>query len=45
MTEENNVVVAEDTVRLRKKEGKTLMVQSCDIFELENGNDCRHSGP
>lgn len=37
MTEENNVVVAEGTVRVHKKEDKILTVQFCDIFELENG--------
>ncbi|MGI0079797.1 MAG: nuclear transport factor 2 family protein [Nitrososphaerales archaeon] len=37
MTEENNVVVAEGTVHVHKKDGKNLTVQFCDIFELENG--------
>lgn len=37
MTEENNVVVAEGTVRVHKKEGTIVTVQFCDIFELENG--------
>ncbi|MCI4342124.1 MAG: nuclear transport factor 2 family protein [Thermoplasmata archaeon] len=37
MTEEDNVVVAEGTVRVHKKEGGILTVQFCDIFELENG--------
>lgn len=37
MTEENNVVVAEGTVRVHKKEGKIVTVQFCDIFELQNG--------
>jgi len=37
MTEENNVVVAESTVRVPKKEGGFLTLQACDVFELENG--------
>jgi uncharacterized protein len=37
MTEENNVVVAEGTVRVPEKDGRDLTVQFCDIFELENG--------
>ncbi len=37
MTEENNVVVAEGTVRVQKKDGRTLAVQFCNIFEVENG--------
>ena len=37
MTEENNVVVAEGTVHVHKKDGKILTVQFCDIFELESG--------
>ena len=37
MMEENNVVVAEGTVRVPKKEGGFLMFRFCDIFELENG--------
>jgi ketosteroid isomerase-like protein len=37
LTEENNVVVAEGTVRVDKKDGKSFRVQFCDIFELENG--------
>jgi ketosteroid isomerase-like protein len=37
MTEENNVVVAEGTVRVHKKDGRILAVEFCNIFELENG--------
>jgi uncharacterized protein len=43
MTEENNVVVAEGTVRVIKKDGHNLTVQFCDIFELENGQIKRKS--
>jgi uncharacterized protein len=37
MTEENNVVVAEGTVGVPKKEGGLMRFQFVDIFELENG--------
>jgi ketosteroid isomerase-like protein len=37
MTEENNIVVAEGTVRVTKKDGQELTVRFCNIFELENG--------
>ncbi len=37
MTEENNVVVAEGTTRVRRKDGRLLTVRFCDIFELEKG--------
>lgn len=37
MTEENNVVVVESTVHVTKKDGGHLTVQSCNIFELEDG--------
>ena len=37
LTEENNVVVAEGTVTVYKKDGTQLAVQFCDIFELEDG--------
>jgi uncharacterized protein len=37
MTEENNVVVAEGTVHVHKKDGNILKVEFCDIFEIENG--------
>jgi uncharacterized protein len=37
MTEEGNVVVAEGTVRVVKKDGRVFHVRFCDIFELEHG--------
>ncbi len=37
MTEENNVVVAETTVRVALKEGGFLRLRACDILEVENG--------
>ncbi len=37
MTEENNVVVAEGTVRVPKKEGGFIALKFCNVFELENG--------
>jgi uncharacterized protein len=43
MTEENNVVVAEGTVRVHKKDGRILTVEFVDIFELENGKIKRKS--
>ena len=36
-TEENDVVVAEGTVRTEKKEGGFLNLQFCDVFEMEGG--------
>jgi uncharacterized protein len=43
MTEEGNVVVAEGTVHVHKKEGRDLAVQFVDIFELEHGKIKRKS--
>ena len=37
MTEENDVVVAEVTVRIAMKAGGSVPVQFCDIFEFESG--------
>jgi len=37
MTEEGNVVVAEGTVRVTRKEGGDLTLQVCNIYEIENG--------
>ncbi|KIO75684.1 hypothetical protein TH53_19375 [Pedobacter lusitanus] len=37
MIEENNVVIAEGTVRAKKKDGTILNLVFCDIFEMENG--------
>lgn len=43
LTEENNVVVAEGTAHVTKKDGRTFRVQYCNIFELENGKIKRKS--
>lgn len=37
LTEENNVVVSENIVRLSKKEEVFLTLKVCSVFELENG--------
>jgi hypothetical protein len=37
MTEENNVVLAECTVRVSLKEGRFMTVHAWDIFEFEAG--------
>lgn len=37
MTEEGNVVVAEGTCHVRKKDGSRLAVRFCNIFEMESG--------
>lgn len=37
LVEENNVVVAKGTVQAKKKDGSTLHLVFCDIFEMENG--------
>lgn len=36
MTEENNVVIAEGTVRAARKGGGLLNAMFCDVFEMEN---------
>ena len=36
MTEEGNVVVAEGTVRLSRKDSGSTTFQFCDVFEFEN---------
>lgn len=36
MTEENNVVIAEGTVRSTRKDGGLLNAMFCDVFEMEN---------
>lgn len=36
-TEENDVVIAEGTVRTEKKAGGFLHLQFCDVFEMEEG--------
>jgi uncharacterized protein len=43
LTEENNVVVAEGTAHVTKKDGHTLSVRYVDIFELERGKIKRKS--
>ena len=37
MTEENDVVVAEGTVRTQKKEGEVMNLAFCDVFEMRDG--------
>jgi uncharacterized protein len=37
MTEENNVVVAEGTVRVTKKESTPMTIKFLDVFEFESG--------
>lgn len=37
LTEEGNVVVAEGVAHVHKKDGTSLSVRFCDIFELEKG--------
>ena len=43
LTEEGNVVVAEGTAHVTKKDGSTLSVRFLDIFELEEGKILRKS--
>jgi uncharacterized protein len=43
LTEENNVVVAEGTAHVTKKDGKSLSVRFVDVFEVENGKIKRKS--
>ncbi|MGA7924316.1 MAG: nuclear transport factor 2 family protein [Thermoplasmata archaeon] len=43
LTEENNVVVAEGTAHVTKKDGSSFSVRFVDIFELENGKIKRKS--
>ena len=43
LTEEGNVVVAEGTAHVTKKNGDALSVRFVDIFELENGKIKRKS--
>lgn len=35
MTEEGNVVVAEGTVLVKKKDGTSMNIQFCNVFEFE----------
>jgi ketosteroid isomerase-like protein len=37
MTEEDDVVIAEGTVRTRKKEGEVVDLAFCDVFEMRGG--------
>ena len=37
MTEENDVVIAEGTVRTERKDGTVLHLVFCDVFEMEGG--------
>ena len=37
MTEQNEVVVAEGTVRASRKDGVVLDIVFCDVFEMERG--------
>ena len=37
MTEENDVVVAEGSVRTERKDGKVMTLVFCDVFEMEAG--------
>ena len=41
LTEENNVVVSENIVRLSKKEEVFLTLKVCSVFEIENGKIMR----
>jgi uncharacterized protein len=43
LTEENNIVVAEGTAHVTKKDGSSLSVRFVDIFELEKGKIKRKS--
>jgi len=43
LTEEGRVVVAEGSVRVRKKDGREFHVRFCDIFEIEDGRVKRKS--
>jgi ketosteroid isomerase-like protein len=37
MTEEDDVVVAEGTVRTQRKDGAMLLLVFCDVFEMRGG--------
>jgi ketosteroid isomerase-like protein len=41
LIEENDVVVAEGTVRTQRKEGTVMRLAFCDVFELRGGKICR----
>ena len=37
LTEENDVVVAEGTVRAQKADGTVILLAMCDVFEMRGG--------
>jgi uncharacterized protein len=37
MVEENNIVIAEGTVRAKKKDAEYMNLVFCDVFEMKNG--------
>ena len=37
MVEENDIVIAEGSVRIRKKDGGFLKAVFCDVFAMQNG--------
>ena len=37
LTEENDVVVAEGSVRAKRRDGTPLMLAMCDVFEMRGG--------
>ncbi|HJZ11428.1 MAG TPA: hypothetical protein VJ521_04720 [Acidobacteriota bacterium] len=37
MTEANDVVVAEESVRTQRKDGTFLNLVFCDVFEMQSG--------
>jgi limonene-1,2-epoxide hydrolase len=37
MTEENNIVIAEGTVRAKQKDAEFINLVYCDVFEMKNG--------
>ena len=41
LTEENDVVVAEGTVRAPRRDGSVLALEYCDVFELREGKIAR----
>jgi uncharacterized protein len=41
MTEEDDVVVAEGSVRTQRRDGTILKLAFCDVFEMANGKICR----
>lgn len=37
MTEENDIVITEGSVRAQKKSGEFINLTFCDVFEMQNG--------